>query len=323
MKKVLAIIGPTATGKTDLALRLSRKYNGEIVSCDSRQVYKGLDIGTGKEPGKSIKYKVSGIKKKEGYWEINGVKIWMYDVADSKKQYTVKDYVDQAIRVIEDITKRGKLPIIVGGTGFYLKALLDGVPNLDIPLDSKLRGELEKLTLEELQKKMQSLSPVGFDNLNYSDKNNKRRLLRSIEVLLMYPHKIKSHISSLRSKNCNILQIGLIAPREVLKKRIFSRLISRVDQGLIEEAEKLHRNGLSLERMKQLGLEYGMLARLLDNEICKEQFVNELSVKISQYAKRQITWFQRDKNIEWFDITSPNVFHKIEKVVDFWYYMHK
>lgn len=319
MKKVLVILGPTATGKTDIALRLAKKYHGELVSCDSRQVYTGLDIGTGKEA--SSKYKVLSIKGK-GFWEINGIKIWMYDVADPSTQFTVKDYVERANKVLENILKRNKLPIIVGGTGLYLKALLEGLPNLNIPIDEKLREELEKLSLEELQEKLKSLYPARWKNLNESDQKNPRRLLRSIELMSMYGYISKQQFSSTNYQKYNILKIGLTIPREILKKRIFARLISRIDQGLITEAKELYKKGLSLERMQELGLEYGMLAKLLEDEISEDQFIEQLSVKISQYAKRQITWFKKEKSILWFDITDKNWRLKLENQVQKWYYKH-
>lgn len=317
MKKVLVILGPTATGKTDIALNLAKKYSGELVSCDSRQVYIGLDIGTGKEA--SSKYQVSCIKGK-GFWEINGIKIWMYDLADPKLQFTVKDYVDKSERVIEDIIKRKKLPIIVGGTGFYLKALLEGLPNLIVPVDEKLRGELEKLSLEQLQIKLQNLSPTRWENLNESDQKNPRRLLRSIELVSMNPYMNKQQISSTNFQKYNTLKIGLTAPREVLKKRIFARLLSRFENGLMEEAINLHKYGLTFARMKQLGLEYGMLAKLLNGEISEDQFLKQLSVKISQYAKRQMTWFKKENNIFWFGINKEDWQQKLEIQVQKWYH---
>ena len=169
-QKVLVILGPTATGKTDLALILANKFNGELVSCDSRQIYRGLDIGTGKYPNSKLQ-----ITKSKGFWEIEGIRVWMYDVISPKKQYTVADYVKNADRVIRDIGKRGKLPIVVGGSGLYLKALLEGLPNLAIPIDRNLRKELEILTLEQLQMRLKKLSPERWNLLNDSDRQNKRR----------------------------------------------------------------------------------------------------------------------------------------------------
>ncbi len=315
MKKVLVILGPTATGKTDLALNLAKQINGELISCDSRQVYIGLDIGTGKLPGDEVE-----VIKGDGFWEMDGTKVWMTDVADAKTQFTVKDYVDQAKIVVDDIIKRDKTPIIVGGTGLYLKALLEGLPNLAIPVEKKLRGELESLSVKQLQTKLQTLSPIRWKMLNESDKQNPRRLLRSIELIFMYPYINTNNNEKGIISKYNTLKIGLTASRDFLKKRIFSRLSSRLDQGLIEEAVGLHRRGLSFPRMKELGLEYGILADLLQRKIDKGQFVPILGTKIYQYAKRQMTWFKKEKDVIWFDITDKQTPAKVEKRFATWYY---
>lgn len=336
MKRLLVILGPTATGKTDLALKLAKEFNGELVSCDSRQVYKGLDIGTGKLPKVitltppvtprrcQAKLKLGqgelNIKRENGYWEIERIKVWMYDVADPKVQFTVKDYVDQSEKVIEGIGKRGKLPIVVGGTGLYLRALLEGLPNLMIPVDRKLRGELQKLTLEELQNKLQSLFPARWKKLNKSDRQNPRRLLRSMELFHMYGFTDACRKAWSLNKSFKILKIGLVAPREILKKRIFDRLLARLDQGMIEEAKRLSFKGVSFTRMKELGLEYRMLADLLERKINKNEFIEKLAIKIGQYAKRQMTWFKKDKNVNWFDITNQDWGKEVEKLVGPWYY---
>lgn len=320
MKKVLVILGPTATGKTDISLNLARRFNGELVSCDSRQVYTGLDIGSGKMPGKKNRNEEFRIKKGEGFWEIDGIKVWMYDVADPGIRYTVADYVEQANKIIEDILQREKLPIIVGGTGLYLKALLEGLSNLNIPMDLKLRKEFEGLNLQELQKKLLTLSPAKWDSLNNSEKNNPRRLLRSIELIYMNPYKRTIDKRQGINNKYDVLKIGLIVPRKVLNKRIDSRLISRIDQGLIEEGKKLICQGLSFERMRELGLEYGLLADLLEGKMTKDQFVEVLKIKIHQFAKRQMTWFRKEKDITWFDISVVGVYDQVEKTVSTWYY---
>lgn len=295
MKKVLVILGPTATGKTDLALKLAKKFNGELVACDSRQVYKGLDIGTGKDKDK--------------------VSAWMYDVADPKTQYSVYQYVIEATKVVNNVLKRKKLPIIVGGTGLYLKALTEGLPNLSIPIDPVLRGELEKLPVGELQKKLQSLSPTVWTKLNPSDRKNPRRLLRSVE-LHTNPHIMTSRNLKVKIKDYNLLKIGLTAPRSVLYKRIDSRLDFRIRQGLVQEGKRLLRKGVSLKRMKQLGLEYGVLAGLLAGNITKEQFTIKLKLKIHQFAKRQLTWFKKyEADAKWFDITKKNYYQSVERYV--------
>ncbi|MBI2330087.1 tRNA (adenosine(37)-N6)-dimethylallyltransferase MiaA [Candidatus Daviesbacteria bacterium] len=299
MQKLLVILGPTSTGKTDLALRLAKKFNGELVACDSRQVYTGLDIGTGKLPGQEVT-----VRKGKGLWEMDGVKVWMYDVADSKKQHTVYNYVKDANKVIDSIVKRGKLPIVVGGTGLYLKALLEGLPNLAIPIDLKLRKKLEKLSLEELQKKLQEIASKRWEEMNNSDRQNPRRLIRAIEILQNSKVKIQKSKLQLKIQNYHTLKIGLMAPREVLYQRIDQRVVDRINQGMIDEAEKLHKNGLSLKRMRQLGLEYGGLADFLEGKIQDQQkLIKILQGKIHGYARRQITWFKKEKNVIWFDIT--------------------
>lgn len=330
MKKVLVILGPTATGKTDLALDLAKKYNGELISCDSRQVYKNLDIGTGKDlpinskfKCQNSKFKLKSQKFKIGYHLFNGIPVWMLDVVNPMIQYTVADYTSHADIVIADILKRGKLPIIVGGTGFYLKALLEGLPNLAIPVDEKLRGRLQRLSLLELQEKLKALSPVKWKSLNESDKQNPRRLCRAIELISMYGYVKKTQMSKLKCQKWDVLKVGLTAPREILNKRIDGRVISRIDQGMVEETVNLHKNGLTYQRMRELGLEYGMLAELLENKINKEQFIELLKISIRRYAKRQMTWFKNPSTgsgcINWFDITEKKWQEKMEKIILKWY----
>lgn len=321
MNKLLIIAGSTSTGKTDLALTLAKKFNGELVSCDSRQVYTGLDLGTGKFPGGRWKIEDGKWKKGKGFWEIDGIKIWMYDLISPKRQYTVYDYVKDAQKVIKDIIKRGKLPIIAGGSGLYLKALTEGLPNLAVPVDKKLRKQLEKLSLFKLQDKLQQISAVKWKQMNQSDKNNPRRLIRAIEIVESnhqgdQDDKVLLEIVSTLS---NQLIIGLTAPREVLYQRSDERLIKRIKQGMIKEAERLKEEGLSLKRMRQLGLEYGVLADYLTGDISKKELINKLQNKIHGFIRRQITWFKKERDIFWFDIEDKNFNEKVEKLVAKWY----
>ncbi len=309
--KLLCIVGPTATGKTDIALELAKLLNAEILSCDSRQVYKGLDLGTGKEPGEKF-----SVSKFENYWIINGVKIWMYDVAFPKEQYSVSNYIQDSKKIISQLWKQNKLPVVVGGTGFYLQGLLDGNDTASLPPNELIRQTLEAMNLPELQEKFKSLSPQIFANLNNSEKNNPRRLIRKIELALA-PKGEK--ITGLREIS-NCLIIGLVADKQILNERIEKRVIKRVNDGMIQEAIDLHSNGLSYQRMRQLGLEYGVMADFLEGIIKSEQeFILVLQQKIKQYAKRQLTWFKRDKNIVWVDITEKDFRQKVEKMVQDWY----
>lgn len=328
MGKLLVILGSTATGKTDLALSLAKKFNGELVSCDSRQVYKGLDIGTGKYPSAKGTPRLrmgQEVKREKGYWEIDRVRIWMYDVVSAKKQYTVADYVKNADSAVSDIMRRNRLPIVVGGTGLYMKVLLHGLPNLSIPVDQKLRKSLEALSKEELQKKLQILSRTRWDEMNQSDRENPRRLIRAIELakaldIFSPAGPIMSEGDEAGITYPSTLNIGLIAKREVLYKLADERVIDRINQGMVEEAKKLYANGLSLKRMRQLGLEYGVLADFFEGRIKnRDELIKIMQRKIHDFIRRQVTWFKKERDVSWFDVTENGYIKKIEKMVGFWY----
>ena len=308
MKKLLVILGPTATGKTDLAIKLAKKFNGELVSADSRQVYKKLDIGTGKLPGK-----FKSLKKEKKKWVIDGVSVYMYDMISPDKQYTVANYVKDANQAVEDVIKRGKLPIIVGGSGLYIRALVDGLSNLNIPFDKKLRKELEKLDRLSLQEKLKLTSFKKWATMNYSDRQNPRRLIRAIELA-----SVKVEIR--KTKKYNVFKIGLNASREILYQRADERVVSRINQGMIEEVRSLRARGLTLKRLQQLGLEYGVLAEYLKGKIKTEKdLIRILQFRIHDYIRRQLTWFKKEKNVQWFDI-EKKIYIEVEKLARQWYH---
>jgi len=268
--KVIVIVGPTASGKTSLSIKLAKKMNGEIISADSRQVYRGLNLGTGK------------VTKKE----MSGIKHYLLDVADPKKVFTVTDFVRLGEKAITDIHARGKMPIICGGTGFYIQALVDGLIIPEVPPNPNLRKILEKKKLVDLLEILKKLDPKRYKNI---DKKNPRRIIRAIEIA-----KALGKVPTLKTTSRydpEFIKISL--PKEVLEKRIHERLLARLKAGMVNEVKNLHAKGLSWKRMENLGLEYRFIARYLQNKITKEEMVEQLETAIRQYAKRQITWFKR------------------------------
>ncbi len=289
-RKVIVIIGPTATGKSGLAIELAKKFNGEIISADSRQVYKGLNIGTGK------------ITKRE----MQGVPHYLLDVASPKRRFTVAQYKKLAEKILPYMVVRNKLPIIVGGTGFYIQALVDNITIPEVPTNLKLRKEVEKKSTEELFKILKKLDPKRAENI---DSKNPRRLIRAIEIA---KHLGKVPPYTLNPSGYTPLFIGLDLPDKKLKEKIKKRLEERIKKGIISEARRLHKNGLSYKRMRELGLEYKFLADFLEKKITKEEMAERLEKAIWQYAKRQHTWFKRDRRILWF---RPDEQKKIEQEI--------
>ena len=287
-QKILVILGPTAMGKSDLAVKLAKKFNGEVISADSRQVYTGLNIGTGK------------ITKRE----TRGIPHHLLDVVSPKNKFTVTEWKKQAEKAIPEIIGRGGLPIIVGGTGFYIQSIVDDIVLPEVPPNSKLRKKLEKKTTQELFRTLQKLDPRRAKTI---DSKNPRRLIRAIEITeaLGKVPKIKKGKSKY-----NFIQIG-IKPGEKYKEDIHKRNLKMIKDGMVSEARRLHKNGLSWKRMDELGLEYRLLAKFLKKEITKEELIEKLDNEIWNYAKRQITWFKKDKRIMWF---KPKDLKKIEKV---------
>ncbi|MGB9706914.1 MAG: tRNA (adenosine(37)-N6)-dimethylallyltransferase, partial [Microgenomates group bacterium] len=246
MNKILVICGPTATGKTGLGIKLARTFTGEIVSADSRQVYKGMDIGTGKDLPVNSQFAIrnSQFGKAIGYYEISGVKVWLYDVVEPDYQFSVADYVECASLVIKDIWRREKLPILVGGTGFYIKGVIDGVETLGIPPDWQLRKKLSNYQISKLQIMLKKIDLERWERMNESDRNNPRRLIRAIEIAL------KSQKSKVKSQKFNIkdkLLIGLRVDYKNLYQRIDKRVEERVKQGIVEEIKNLLKKGYNWE----------------------------------------------------------------------------
>lgn len=291
--KIITIMGPTASGKTSLAVEIARLVGGEIVSADSRQVYTGLDIGTGK------------VTKRE----MRGVPHHLLDVISPKRTMSVVQYERLATRVIRDIIKRKKVPIICGGTGLYIDAVLTTVSFPAVPPNQKLRKELEKLSAEKLFEKLLKLDPIRAKTI---DAKNPRRLIRALEIA--------SELGSVPIRTPTVerydtLYIGLTLPQEELSERIHTRLLARMRRGMVAEVRKLHEQGLSWKRMESLGLEYRFLAQFLQNKVTRKEMLELLEIAICQYAKRQMVWFKRNKDIHWFRPTNHDSKEKIESLV--------
>lgn len=280
-KKLLVIVGPTASGKSDLAVKLAKKHDGEVVSADSRQVYKGLDIGTGKITLE----------------EMQGIPHHLLDVVDPQEQFDVTQFKKLADEAIADIHARGKLPILAGGTGFYIEAVVDGIVPPEVPPNKELREQLEKKGVAELFEELKEKDPK---RAKVMDPENKRRIIRAFEII----DTLGTVPPREKNERFDTTIIGIDVDPDTLKQKIYDRLISRIDAGMIEEAKKLHENGLSRERMDQLGLEYRYLAKHLQGELSKEEMIEVLSHKIWQYAKRQLLWFKRDPRIDWITISA-------------------
>lgn len=272
--KVLVIVGPTASGKSALAVELARKLDGEVVSADSRQVYKGLDIGTGK------------ITRRE----MRGVPHHLLDVAYPREQFTASKYKKFALGAIKKILSKGKLPIVVGGTGFYIDALRMDLP--EVPPNPALRENLENKSLKELQKML------GRHRLK--DMQNRVRLIRAIEIIKALGKIPKAKMD----KRYNFVFVGL-KPKG-LDKKIKERLIKRIP-GIIRETKKL-----GAKRAYELGLEYRFASLYLQGKLNKKEFVEKLNTAIRQYAKRQMTWFKRNKDITWFERASSDTTRRVE-----------
>jgi len=286
-KPLIAVVGPTSSGKSDLAVQIAlfinsqKKYFGveasEVISADSRQVYKGMDIGTGKVTRK----------------EMRGVPHHMLDIASPKRVYTASQYQRDARKILEKIWKKGGVPVLCGGTGFYIQSLLEGTQIPSVKPDPSLRKRLGEKTVEELFLILKSKDPRRSENI---DSQNPHRLIRAIEIAenLGYVPKIKY-----KPLKCAALKIGISIPQKELGERIHARLHKRIREGMFEEIINLHKSGVSWKRLEGLGLEYRYGSFFLRRRMEKKEAVESLEREIRKYAKRQMTWFKRDKDIRW------------------------
>jgi len=277
LPKILVILGTTSAGKTGLGVKLAAELNGEIVGADSRQVYKGMDIGTGKD---LPEYK-AGRKK---------IPYHLIDVASPKVKFDLARYQKMANEALKDILRRGQLPIVVGGSGLYLQALVDNYKLGGFKSDGKKRAAWEKLSALELFKLVVQKKPDFAARINNSDKNNPRRLVRYLEIIEQGGLEERKR----GVKQYDFLLIGLKVSDKVLRERIYQRLIDRLEkEGLANEIKKLHQAGVSWERLDSFGMEYRFVSRYLRGQLEYEEMVEKLNRAIYGFAKRQKTWFRR------------------------------
>ena len=303
--KSLVILGPTSSGKSSLAIDVAKQWNGEIISADSRQVYRGMDIGTGKVPKDTLQQttdnepqEISGAALSAARCELyvsEGVPHHLLDVADPNDDYNISHFLRDARAAIGDIASRGKLPIVCGGTGFWIQALVEHQTLPNIPPDPSLREALSQKTPEELFEMLARLDPKRTEII---DQKNPRRLIRAIEIAKFKEQDARSTEQkppdprSLIPTYCSLI-LALCPPKDILDAKIKARLDARFAEGMIDEVAQLHENNISWERLDAFGLEYRWISRFLRGIIDEQEMKERLFFDSIHYAKRQMTWIRR------------------------------
>jgi tRNA dimethylallyltransferase len=281
-KKLIVILGLTASGKSELAIKLAKRFDGEVISADSRQVYKGMDIGTGKVTQK----------------EKRGIPHYLLDVISPKRRFTVAQYQKLALKAINKIFKKNKIPILCGGTGFYIQAVVDKMIIPKVEPNWKLRKKLEKKSVKELYQTLKKLDPQRAKTI---ENKNKRRLIRALEIII----KTKRPVPPVDKKPfpCPVLILGIKKRKKELSSLIRKRFFRWLRQGFLEEVLRLKNpptgGGLSWQRIEEFGIHYRIAAQYLQNKITEKEMLEKSIIELQNYAKRQMTWFKRDKRIYW------------------------
>ncbi len=289
LPKVIVLVGPTTSGKTDWGVRLAKKFDGEVISADSRQIYKYMDIGTAKPHGE---WKYAGLRR---VYQVDGVPHHLVDFLNPGKTFTAAEFRDRAIKHIKAITRAGHVPIVVGGTGLYIEALVSNYTIPRIPANKKLRESFEEKTPTELVALLGKLDPDAAASI---DPHNKRRLIRALEVCILSGDQF----SKQKKKGepiFNVLKLGITVPREILHERIDRRIDGMIEAGLEREVRFLikQKYGWTLPSMSGIG--YRQFKPYLAGEVVFDRVVAQLKQDTKKYAKRQATWFKRDPDIVW------------------------
>jgi tRNA dimethylallyltransferase len=302
--KVLLIVGPTAVGKTALAFEISKKIPSVLISADSVQVFRGTDIVSGKDLPKSAKFE-------QGHYVIGSVPLYLVDTISPTEHFSVYDFISETAKIISLASAEHKIPIIVGGTRFYVEVLTSSIDTLSIPPHQELRDKLNKLSVSKLQEMLKKSNKKRFDRMNNSDRNNPRRLVRAIEV-----SKSKNNKSNQLFKKNEILAIGLKADFETLKKRINKRLNARIEAGAFEEAKKLFKNYDKLSDQIRHTNGYQQMFSFLKGEISRVEAVNRWEISEQQLAKEQLKWLSKKQNIHMFDIAQKGFETAISRLIE-------
>lgn len=288
-KTLITVLGPTASGKTAFAAQLAYTLDGEIVSADSRQIYRRMDIGTGKDLSE---YTVEG----------SSIPYHLIDIREPGEKYTLFDYQHDFHKAYCDILSRNKIPILCGGTGLYIESVLKGYNLPDVPANPRLRSALEQKSLDELTDILQSYRPLH----NTTDTNSKKRTIRAIEI---EEYKSKQESSATTFPAVNSILLGLDIDRELRRKKITARLHTRLQEGMIEEVRSILDSGVSPEDLIYYGLEYKFVTLHVTGKLSYGEMFRQLEIAIHQFAKRQMTWFRgmerRGFFIHWIDATLP------------------
>ena len=312
MKRMITILGPTASGKTPVAARLAAEVGGEVISADSRQVYRRMDIGTGKDlEDYVVSSQESGVRKNVPYHLI--------DIREPGTKYNLFEYQQDFYDVYQDIRNRGAVPILCGGTGLYIEAVLKGYKLSPVPQNQPLRDSLEGKSLDELTQMLTELKAKTGSNMhNTTDVDSCQRAIRAIEI---ETYNIEHPTPRRELPPVDSLIIGINIDRELRREKITRRLKTRLDNGMVEEVKALLDEGIPAEDLIYYGLEYKFLTEYLTGQLTYDEMFTRLEIAIHQFAKRQMTWFRgmerRGFKINWIDATLP-MEEKIERIRTLW-----